>query len=365
MSATHKTRPTARLRVSASLSMAAALSAVLTISACGDDGVRGEGSVPSSEASAPATSPTVPSTTPSSSTAAPGPAGPAIAYALRGLVTLPDGTSLRPDVPLGISEFAALPDGRLVIATTSADLRHRVVVVTGSGTSRPLPLSDYASLVINHSGTAVAWVTPDGIPYVVQSGLKTPVRMPAVSGGSFRVVALTGDDCTTDPETDPGGGCTVVLSSDSGTWASSSHGFADRFGPGGDIRLTDLGPGDLTGTATGYTRITDDGSCSAVFDLASGRRLAHTCRFSQLTYSPDGAHLLALDPLVDGLGPLRLFVLDPDSLQPVMTYDPGVSGSHDRRHGLGGRQPRARRARGRRIQPALPGRSGRRGRTSS
>src|SRR6187401_2224171 len=72
-----------------------------------------------------------------------------------------------------------------------------------------------------------------GVRVVHRDGDET-YEMPAISApGAYDAVAVTSEDCKEGRTTDAG--CTVLVNTSgeqAGTWASTSHGFSDRYDEG-------------------------------------------------------------------------------------------------------------------------------------
>lgn len=240
-------------------------------------------------------------------------AEPALPYLLAGVVRFPDGAKAAPETTYPSEGFVHLAgDDRYVVATRDDEGNSFVEVVDGAGTGhRTYPATD--SLVANDEETMAAWVSPDGVTSVQQEGRAEPVRMAAVDGDGPRIAAIWGSDCTTDPETTEGGGCTALVNTwgDTGPDAGprallvSSHGFVDDVG-GGVVSSTDV---DDDRNLVGLVSLADDGSCSAVLS-PERRRLWETCDFTLGEFSPDGTYVYGIDAYLDGLGQSTVAILD-------------------------------------------------------
>ncbi|WP_205475268.1 hypothetical protein [Nocardioides sp. SYSU D00038] len=246
-----------------------------------------------------------------------GDGSPGLAYAADGVIHLPGGRELDPGLPGGINQLATLPDDRVVVATTGADGNQQVVVVDGADGADGAKQATYpmydGALVMNGTGTSVAWLERDGTPLVLQSGLEQPVELAAFDDdpGYLQLVALVGDDCSADPETVEGTGCTLYAAGEGRAVVSSSHGFTDVLDDPAAIGLADVSPaGDQ---AISLLSMTDDYEfCHHVLDLVGGTAGTAFCGgLSSYHYSPSGAHVAAY--FAEGLGGGDVSFVDPGS----------------------------------------------------
>jgi len=223
------------------------------------------------------------------------------------------------EIPLKGAYDAVAPLGDRYVVTANDEGDQKLVVLDENGAElATYPLS--GGLASNAGHTIVAWMGTDNTPRVLQEGLDEPLQMAAFDGtfSYSQVVGLVGNDCTTDPETTVGGGCTVEFTADDdqgvrSSYASSSHGFADRSAPEGHA-VTAVSP---TGGAIEITEVRDDGTCS-VARAGSGDEMWTTCDYRGIAYSPDGSKLLAHDDYGDGFGDTQVTVLDANAGDPLV-----------------------------------------------
>lgn len=206
--------------------------------------------------------------------------------------------------------------GERYVATGSLEGERIVAVLDESGAATAeYPLE--GGLAPNASGSVVAWMSPGGTPQVLQEALAEPLAMAGQDGVlNGNVVGVTGEDCTTDPETTEGGGCSVVFTGDDAqgartTYVSSSHGFSEVAAPGEAVTAV-----AEDGRRATIVEVRDDGTCSDVTDL-EGTKLWSTCDYRVISFSPDGTRVLAHNSYGDGFGDTQLTVLDAADGTPV------------------------------------------------
>jgi len=236
-----------------------------------------------------------------------GPA-PAIAYAVNGRLVLPGGGGF--DLPAQTFEVARLGDLTVVMGSGPSDSQP-VTVLDADGKAVRHDNAVGGGLAVNADGDVIAWMGPDDHPRVLDRGGSRVVDLPDVTGGR-RVVDVAGRiDCQEGGAGDEGG-CTVLVNTDEGehqSWVSTSHGFSDWTGP--IIRGVAFLHHADGGGILGYTKITDDSSCSGRWD--SGPRVVwQTCDWRFLSTPSQGATILAGSAYADGFGDGRLGFLDVD-----------------------------------------------------
>jgi hypothetical protein len=305
----------------AAVSAAAVILITLPIAFRGGD-VFGGGDEPTLQPSASLTTPgtSAPSTSPtqSESPSAPPAAGvldvthlptgaqPAIGYALRGVVHLPDGTTLTPATTYRVVGFTQLGDGSLAYLTEHNSL-FTIEITTADGTHLG-PFTSGYEIVVNTDRTVVAWLSRTGAPMVWQPGLSAPQSLQAsIPGNSLRMSAVTGTATSS---------CTVYVSSWQGqgshAWAVTSDGRLTGADPTG--RLIWVRDVAKDGRMVGYTAITDTGSRSAVIDEGAPGRpvLWSTSKHTLDTFSPTDEFLLAGPAYRDGIGDGQIAVYTAD-----------------------------------------------------
>jgi hypothetical protein len=236
-----------------------------------------------------------------------GPA-PAIAYAVNGQLVLPDGGGFA--LPKESFDFARLGDLTVVMRSGPSDSQP-VTVLDADGKAVRHDNAVGGGLAVNADGDVIAWMGFDNHPRVLDRGGSRIIDMPDVTGGR-RVVDVAGRvDCQEGGEGEEGG-CTLLVNTDEGehqSWVSTSHGFSDWTGPiiGG---VAFLHPAD-GGGILGYTKITDDSSCSGRWDWHP-TLVWQTCGWRFLSTPSQGDTILAGSAYADGLGDGRLGFLDVD-----------------------------------------------------
>lgn len=213
-----------------------------------------------------------------------------------GEVRSSDGTAFTPDVEGDITHLLRLGADRWVLGSQGPDGGFEVLVVDGSGMVEDAFDAQDAGMVGDDSGTAVAWFDREDRPTVLTKDAAAPSIWSIIGEGDPRPVDLLegcdAEGCRLVAETDLGDGRRTVLVDQDGLGSTF-----DRFGV---VELTDVSP-DGTLVA-GFTEQADDGSCSAVVDVESGRLLWETCNASTLRFSPNGGQVLAIDARLSGFG---------------------------------------------------------------
>lgn len=221
---------------------------------------------------------------------------PKIAYAEGSTLHDPDGGTF--DLGARPSYLARFDGGVLI----GADDRVRVQGVSGNSTAtRPLS----GGFAVSPDGHVAAFAQPDGTIVAVQgeNGEFTDLgRITGAGTGSLEVAAL---DAGCDRALDA---CTVYVNQrdeNSQVWAVSP-----KTGPSVDGRglltLVDVNRRDLF---AGYTKVTDQGSCSGLVD-PDGSVTWSTCKHRFFSFSPDGKRLVGAGPYGDGAGDGQVAVLD-------------------------------------------------------
>lgn len=169
-------------------------------------------------------------------------------------------------------------------------------------------------IVVSDDGTTVAWATPDGAIETLWAG--GGVRLADGLGAGITAEAVRGDGSCFEVD----GGCQVFLDGpayDDAPRAADSHGIVDLFAPGA------VGAGDVssTGLLALVNSVSDDGSCSGVYDEDARSYAWKTCDYSFLEFSPGGGHLLATAAYRDGFGLTYVTVLDTAGGEPVVEFD--------------------------------------------
>ncbi|MGO4256067.1 hypothetical protein [Marmoricola sp. RAF53] len=225
---------------------------------------------------------------------------PKVTYAEGGTLHDPDGGTF--DLGARPSYLARFDGGVLI----GADDRVRVQGVSGNS-SGTRPLS--GGFAVSPAGHVAAFAQPDGTVVAVQgeNGEFTDLgRITGAGTGGLEIAAVDGGcDRALDD------GCTVYVNQrdeHSRVWALTP-GAAPEVERRGLITLVDL---SSRGRFAGYTKVTDDGSCSGLVE-PDGTLWWSTCEHRFFSFSPDGKRLVGAGPYGDGAGDGRLAVLDTDS----------------------------------------------------
>ena len=230
-----------------------------------------------------------------------------LAYRLDREVHAGDGTTFTPQVEGEIPYFAPFGDGRWAFGAYRED-GFSVHVVDGTGqelTSYPALESGVAT---DRAGTSVAWIGPDGNPRVLQQGYADPTVIPydVSDFAGVQLLMVLGGDCQMK-------GCELLVetyneSGDPTTYRVDQDGRGAEFLAGTVLSVTDV---SLDGTlATAMTSVSNEGSCSAVVEIATAKVRWETCEASTLRFSTDGSLVLGIDPYLDGIGHSLQVVFD-------------------------------------------------------
>jgi len=236
------------------------------------------------------------------------PSAPAASVLHDGVVTRPDGSTVT--VPfdagdVGSTSWGVLADGRVVAPVTYPGGAVRVVVVGEDGDVE----AEYPALqnvvTMGQADRTVAWVGPDSRVRVLESGTGRPVAMEAIpmpGEGIGSVDTVIGSDCAD-------GGCRVLGGDANETTVSMTGPEPARdLGLPEPMRVTDVSP-DGKLWAVNLERSPDEQfPCVGLYDPAQGAVVARTCTTFDLTFSPDGRHVMGW--LGDGNTLSHVTVLD-------------------------------------------------------
>lgn len=220
------------------------------------------------------------------------PGAPAASVLHDGVVTRPDGSTV--SVPfasadVGPSTYGVLLDGRVVAPVSEAEGSARIVVVGADGTVEAEYPALQNAITMGQGDRSVAWVGPDHRVQVLESGDPQPITMagvPMPGEGIGSVDAVIGTDCAD-------GGCRV-LAGDYNTTTVSITGPE----PARDLdlpepmRVTDVSPDGSLWAVNLPTRDDLQFPCVGLYDPARGAVVARTCTTFDLTFSPDGTHVM-------------------------------------------------------------------------
>jgi hypothetical protein len=213
----------------------------------------------------------------------------------------PSGEQLRLDVASPF-DFATMGNGLVLLAADGDSVR--VSVVDGNGVeTRGEEVLGYR-LAVTPDRSIVAWLTDEQAVRVVEGGGGRSFDLPKVPQGSELGAILGRGTCEEmEPE---GGGCTAFVNTDEprSAYVSTSHGFVDVAGP-----MLAVVDGAADGRLVGLLSVTDEGSCSAIFN--EGDDVAwETCDHTLTGFSPAGTRVLGTDAYLDGFGQRSVAFLD-------------------------------------------------------
>lgn len=184
--------------------------------------------------------------------------------------------------------------------------------VVGYDYGSTTPFGRWKSLggfVTDDLGT-VGWIAPDGSAMALAPNAKEPIVVTRFDAGTMPV-AVQGDcvsatsspACTMFGNFEDAGSSVFLVGSTGGAKADKASSTV-MFGQ--DAHRTKEG-GDLL---VGITKLSDEGSCSALVGPQADSATWSTCEFMPEQFSADGEHLIAHDDYRDGIGDGRLAILD-------------------------------------------------------
>ena len=299
-------------RAAVALAGVSAVLASLALTACGADSPASNGAA-TGTTTTPLTSPT--ETSPDAPASEPTPAAQTKpTYLFDGVVHRADGSTFRPRLDGQVAAFTDLADGRWVFTTETDRSGAQLVLTSPSGaTLTTYPLAYTTALTVNPDRTALAWLDPQLKPQVLTNGASDPTSLPTIGGG--QASGLTSDnlgglvivgDCADD--------CSVLVAiqrsnGSSEIWRSSSTETKASRWTTKLLDVTDVSPDGKYVTGSTKRQLDPTGLCAAMVEVSTGNRAWETCKTSTLRFSPDGSHLLGIDPYLDGAYHAQLFVL--------------------------------------------------------
>ena len=200
-------------------------------------------------------------------------------------------------------------DGGVMVYLRNQEGRDNTYFVDDQGatTGPAYRMDDGGDFAVSADGHRVAFVSPDGTPIVVQDNDTTAFELMRIPRGSgFDAVAITGDDCRSQPGNT---GCAVWVQNNGekpGSWMSTKTAVSTartEF-----RKIADVYDERVAGIIEVHDDLT---TCSAVEAPAVHEPGWKTCDNHMVAFSPDGSHVLA-QPEGDGLGPVGLAVYDAD-----------------------------------------------------
>lgn len=258
--------------------------------------------------------PSPPTMTPSTPAGTPGTPGASVLH--DGVLTFPDGSTVRLDVDnADVQQLGVLTDGRIVVASSKP---YGVQVYGPAGELRSQHDVAINAITMSADDTLVAWIDENYRVVVLESDVLEPttfewgIPMPGEAVGS--IDAVLGSDCVND-------GCTVL----GGDFATTTTELSSVTEPGEDLRSSEpfkvaaVSPDGERWAVTFPAGETEQFGCSGLYDPAAAEVLARNCDTTVWQFSPDGAHVTGArgDNAMWG----SVEVLDED-LDVVSTYTP-------------------------------------------
>jgi hypothetical protein len=236
-------------------------------------------------------------------------------YIVNGVWHQADGDTV--DLPRNDQPYqsAVLWDDQLVATRYDGEVYNVADVIADNGTLvDSFPTT--GPVVVNDSGTTLAWVGTDGKVMTRWDGdevdLGTVDLAAAGEGVAWTAIAVTGGpDCHEAVD-----GCMVFLDNHLGDGPTtySSHGIVDNPVPGAKSYADATTVGGLR--TTYIDTYNDDTSvCGGLYDLTAGRASWTTCDYNPKSISPNGQYVAAGPSVGDGLG---------DSAVTILTADDGT-----------------------------------------
>lgn len=232
-----------------------------------------------------------------------------LAYRVGTEVHAKDGTTFTPQVQGEIPYFAPIGDDRWAFGAYG-DNGFEVHVLDGAGREMAAYSALEGGLATDRAGDSVAWVGPDRKPRVLQAGHDQPTVVPLDlrDFAGFQLLTVLGGDCEAE-------GCELLVQTYDDSGASTTYRL-DQDGQGGTflegvaLKVSDVSPDGTLAAA--MTSSSDEGSCSAVVEIATSKVRWETCKASTLRFSTDGSLVLGIDPYLDGIGHSLQVVFDAD-----------------------------------------------------
>ncbi len=227
---------------------------------------------------------------------------PATAYARDGTIHTPSGATVPTDQDLS---YLAAYDGGWVGSARQGEDGYTTYVYDASGAvtgSHP----STGPVAVSADRTLAAFSTPDGKVMVLRDTEPSPVELRTEGSGSYLPVSVGGSDgqCV-DPEGVVGSDCGVFYADGRTPRSYTTHGHGNI----DTLPLQKLAGISPDGWLAGTVSVSDDGSCSAVFD-DQWRQRWRTCDYTLGRFSPDGRYVIGRPAYLDGIGDRVLAILD-------------------------------------------------------
>lgn len=220
----------------------------------------------------------------------------------------------------GFNNVLAFGDG--VVGTTSRDDNpiDEVVFADSSGTEMEF-YNGYGPIATS-DGSLVAWFEVDAgqLSFAQADGNGTaPAALPIENGDMLSPVGFGGPELVVSNVTD-------ADSQSLGWRADHIRGESVDWNTVGIEFQTVTAVSQAANLIAGFTEITDEGGCSAVYDGPTGEQLWDTCDYSVLGFSPDGRYALGSHAYLDGAGIAFSMIFDARTGESVHTFDTAEDG---------------------------------------
>jgi hypothetical protein len=229
-----------------------------------------------------------------------------------------DGEPFTPDVEGDVISFTGLTDGRWVFSGGPGGGASTITVTDGTGAVLAAYDAQDTTLATDDVTSAVSWIGPGGDPQVLLAGVEEPVATGAELDTRLSppvpleiLPGCSPEECYVLVETydrSPSGSTRSAVGMD-----GSVQGL-DRLGLSSIMDVSQDGA-----LVAGITSFDEFGQeyCWGVVSFATGEQLWDTCDAGNLRFSPDGRHVLGIDPLLDGPNHSFVQVLDARTGDPV------------------------------------------------
>ena len=200
-----------------------------------------------------------------------------------GSITLADGTVVPADVKTNtISAFGVLTDGRIVVARFAGG--QRIEVFGPDGTKEATYPAEITNVSMGPTDRVAAWMAPDGVVQVLQSGIEEPVALATGDKlNSLFVDAVVGENCPTD--------CRVLVSTGDGQVQQVTPAGLEPVPTPEPFTVVDVRPDGALWSVGFPAGRNEQFGCVGLYDPQTSEVTARNCDTSFIHFSPDGRHL--------------------------------------------------------------------------